>query len=100
MKEQSTESLVGLRQQARKLRPAIFDGLNAVFSDDQWDVIERGMTYFAELQWQAASEINQEAHLRAGMTEKAHARVRKTIDTLGKCSDEWKDRYEAAEKQL
>jgi len=34
---------------AKKLRPAIFDGLNAVFNESQWAVIERGMAYFAEL---------------------------------------------------
>lgn len=36
-------------QYAREKRRAIFDGLNDVFTADQWVVIERGMAYFGEL---------------------------------------------------
>jgi hypothetical protein len=44
--------------------------------------------------------VDAQPALRAGMTEEAHARVRKTVDVLCDCSDGWKKRAELAEQKL
>ena len=46
------------------------------------------------------SRLDAQPALRAGMTEEAHARVRKAVDVLGDCSDGWKKRAEIAEHKL
>jgi hypothetical protein len=48
---------VNYEELAREKRPAIFDGLNAIFTADQWNVIERGMAYFATLVVQSQHDV-------------------------------------------
>jgi hypothetical protein len=78
-----TEVRPELIGQARKLRPAIFDGLNAAFTRDQWDVIERGMAYFAKLQIDAFAQSREAPPIVAAEKIRLYTEATKLAMKLG-----------------
>jgi hypothetical protein len=78
----------------RNIAAALSQKLDKEGFKHQWD--RAGNVTFTE----ASGQEGRREELRAGMTEEAHTRVKRTIDTLCECSDGWKKRAERSEAEL